>query len=250
MYEAMAPWYDQLFPLSSQQLDFVSGLLKPESQPDILDIGCGTGALAAALTRQGARCTGIDLDEGMIREAKQSRRGPDFRVLNMMEISTAFADRRFDGILCMGNTLVHLPGPKEIGDFLNSASSLVKPRGILILQILNYDHILKKRPQELPALDAGSVRLRRSYRYRDDGVIFTTRLEKRGSSAVDSVDLLDSTDRKGVLSEQSVQLHPLGRGGLEGLLEAAGFSHTSFYGSFSGEPLADDSFPLISVSKR
>ena len=252
MYSAMAPWYDQLFPLSSQQLHFVSETVDPKAGPAILDIGCGTGVLAEALAQKGARVTGIDLDEGMIKEAKRSRNGPKFQVLDMMQIAETFAHREFDAILCMGNTLVHLPGIEEMELFIRAAASLLKTEGVLILQLLNYDHILHRRPEELPPLDGGPVSLHRSYQYLEDGVIFTTRLERKdhGTAKSSLDDPSNGAASSGsLLAEASVRLYPLLRGKLLGLLKAAGFRENRLYGSFSGDPLVEDSFPLIVVSK-
>ena len=38
---------------------------------DILEIGCGTGRFVSSLSKRGYRLTGIDVSEGMLREARQ-----------------------------------------------------------------------------------------------------------------------------------------------------------------------------------
>ncbi len=50
----------------------VVDLLKPQSGERILDIGCGTGQLAAKIAESGAEVTGIDASPEMIGQARQN----------------------------------------------------------------------------------------------------------------------------------------------------------------------------------
>ena len=74
----------------------------------ILDAGCGTGRVAARLTEQGYRTVGVDVDAGMLGEAR--RRHP---LLAWIESDLAdLVPRRFTGVLGSG-----VPEPERSAPF-------------------------------------------------------------------------------------------------------------------------------------
>ena len=66
----------------------------------ILDVGCGTGHLAAELARRGFDTWGTDLSAGMVDYAKQHYNPDRFQVADIERIP--FPDNYFDGIVCLG----------------------------------------------------------------------------------------------------------------------------------------------------
>jgi ubiquinone/menaquinone biosynthesis C-methylase UbiE len=72
--------------------------------PRVLDLGCGTGALAVRLARRGCQVTGIDVSPAMLAQA--ARRAADeglgdrltLRELGIAELDTAFPDAAFDAV--------------------------------------------------------------------------------------------------------------------------------------------------------
>ncbi|NJN20529.1 MAG: methyltransferase domain-containing protein [Leptolyngbya sp. RL_3_1] len=58
----------------------VIALLAPQPGERILDLGCGTGQLTAAIAAQGATVTGIDADAAMVAQAQQQYPELDFAV--------------------------------------------------------------------------------------------------------------------------------------------------------------------------
>lgn len=254
MYRQMARYYEEIFPLSSAQLEFVLSALEAARNREeagdgvlrLLEVGCGTGDLAAALAEKGAEVDGIDLNPEMARRARK-RHGEGgqerlrFYEMDMREISRRFEANSYDGLTCLGNTLVHLSGPEEIEGFIRSAATLLVSGGKLIIQILNYDYLLEKRPVSLPPIETESVRFERHYGYSADSgapggppeITFTTRLQIKAS---------------GELYEDSVELYPLKRAELRGMLLQAGFEEPRFYGGFDGSPMEAESFPLIATA--
>ena len=73
LYKSIADFYDEIFPLKSARLSFVSSLLD-KSALDILDIGCASGELAFALAKKGHQVVGIDLDRDMVELAREKAR--------------------------------------------------------------------------------------------------------------------------------------------------------------------------------
>jgi glycine/sarcosine N-methyltransferase len=114
-----------------------------------LDAGCGTGSTALALAQEGIRTTGIDISDNMIKKAGENapRRG----ISNIEFIASSFEDagrqinRMFDAIFCLGNSLVHIQPGKTLDKSIQSFAKLLNPGGVLIIQLLNYDKIMKNR---------------------------------------------------------------------------------------------------------
>jgi glycine/sarcosine N-methyltransferase len=234
-YQSIAEYYDHIFPTDETQVDFVkTSIPRPHSGKGILDIGCGTGSLAVALGRHGFRVAGIDLDAAMVKQAEDKGRGLpylSFRQLDMRSLSGMFSPSSFDGILCFGNTLVHLKDREEVLGVCRTSKALLKSGGKFLLQILNYDRILVARLPGLPTIENDRVKFQRLYRYNDDGsILFRTVLTVKATDLV---------------VENEVPLYPLGRGEVETMLSEAGFAQIRIYGDFRRVPLMPESLPLV-----
>lgn len=90
-------------------MDTVSFLLEvfaPVAAKRILDLGCGGGQLARALSRHGVEVTGIDAALPAIRAARAAAPDCCFEVASAERLP--FRDRAFDGAVFL-NSLHHLP---------------------------------------------------------------------------------------------------------------------------------------------
>jgi trans-aconitate methyltransferase len=75
LYDAVASY------VSGSSTDLVE-LLAPRPGERVLDLGCGTGTLAARIAATGARVTGIDASAEMIERARELAPDLDFRVID------------------------------------------------------------------------------------------------------------------------------------------------------------------------
>ncbi|MGO1720700.1 MAG: bifunctional 2-polyprenyl-6-hydroxyphenol methylase/3-demethylubiquinol 3-O-methyltransferase UbiG [Luteimonas sp.] len=103
---------------------------------EVLDVGCGGGLLSEALAGEGARVTGIDLAEGLIKVARLHRLESGLEIDYQVKAVEALAAERpgsFDAITCM-EMLEHVPDPAAI---LAACASLLKPGGRLFVSTLN-----------------------------------------------------------------------------------------------------------------
>ncbi|TAJ12510.1 methyltransferase domain-containing protein [Marinilabiliaceae bacterium JC017] len=233
-YNSIADVYDQLFPLNMGQVEFIEksfpGVL---SGVRLIDAGCGTGSLAIMLARRGANVAAFDGDDGMIEKARMKQP----QALNLRfstgDLITKFTDFNagaFDGVLCFGNTLVHLINHAAISGFIGAAAGALKQGGKLWLQIVNYDRVVKEQADSLPTINAGGYGFERKYDYRPDGLIdFNTRLIEAQS---------------GEVIENSVPLLPLRKEELVALLQPY-FSQIAVFGDFKRTPWSDTSFHLV-----
>ena len=164
-YSSISEYYPEIFPYNPAQLQFVKNNAGDLPGKKVLDIGCATGELAFQLSKSGADVTGIDLNEDLLQQANAKKVHPKltFQKGNMVELQNDFQTETFDTVLCFGNTLVHLPSQELISEMLRGVHSVLKPGGLFMLQILNYDYILSEPVTELPLIETENIKFVRHY---------------------------------------------------------------------------------------
>lgn len=103
----------------------------------VLDVGCGTGALAVLLARKGAQVTGIDISPPMLSQATQRVDGEgladrvELKEMGAVDLDTAFLDGSFDTVV---STLVFSElSDDEIDYALAECRRILKPTGQLFI---------------------------------------------------------------------------------------------------------------------
>lgn len=267
MYRKMAKHYDDIFP-AGQKIRFLKRMFEDRPAGHLLDIGCSNGSVAHGLAAEGFRVDAIDLSEAMIAEAERIPAGATcatatstvpsaapsampsampspvpraaVRRMNMLDVARHFPRASFDGLYCIGNTLVHLEDAAMIGRALAAFREVAKPSGRLVVQILDYAHILATRPDSLPRISNEHVDFVRRYRYLDrpEGV----RIEFATTLTV------DPHGEREVFTGSEI-LYPLTLSELESLLDDAGFQVIDRFGSYAGEPYRPEAPTLIVVAE-
>ncbi len=102
----------------------------------ILDGGCGTGRITAALHRMGHRVIGVDRDAGMIGIAEKRYPGPPFLAADLLSLGPdlllkAGGPAEFDVVVLAGNVLVYVaPGSER--DVMATVAGLLVAGGRLV----------------------------------------------------------------------------------------------------------------------
>ncbi|SFS33775.1 class I SAM-dependent methyltransferase [Lutibacter maritimus] len=234
-YQQIAPFYHHIFKINVNQVDFIK-LKIPEHNSTVLDIGCGIGTLSFELANYYKNVLGIDMDAEMIRAASKKKldksKSIQFQQVSMLDLEAFLDENSADGIICFGNTLVHLNSLDEIANFLKQSKGLLKTNGKLLLQIVNYDRIIEKNIKQLPLIENDEIIFERNYSYRKsvNKIDFNTRLTVKATQQI---------------IENSIELLPLLKNELTLLLNNAGFNHCNYYGNFNMESFSIDSPALI-----
>lgn len=239
-YDILVDAYDEVFPLNQQMIQFVEQQFNNKvGGLTMIDAGCGTGSLAIALGRHNVAVNAFDLNEKMIKKAEEKRPqalNVSFRQGSLLNLQTLYPNHRADAVMCMGNTLVHLPYQEAVENFFTQAASMLKEGGNLIVQIVNYDNILKNKPQALPLIETENYHFERLYEYPSENQVrFTTRLT-------------DKKDKGKVLIQHNFLL-PCTKSFLEKALKSH-FKSVKFFGSFDGAPWTKTSFHTIAVAHK
>ena len=137
-YQKLASYYDLLYSDIEYKNDAtkVITLYKQynTSQGEkLLDVACGTGSHLAYL-QSSFECTGIDLNELMIKQAGKKCTECKFHVADMR---TFQVDSKFDVITCMFHSMNHLPTIADLKKTLINFFDHLESGGIVIMEIIH-----------------------------------------------------------------------------------------------------------------
>lgn len=143
-YAAIATWYDVEHDALTEDAECFASLLASEDSPHglVLEIGAGTGRLAAALAVAGHSVTAIEPSAAMReRFARRLAQLPEraARRITLLPGTAAApglaAAPRFDAVLLSQNLLAHLLSPDERHAALTAAFAALRPDGRLLADV-------------------------------------------------------------------------------------------------------------------
>lgn len=234
-YHQLAKVYEHVFPAKGK-IPFLVEHFKGHKR--ILDMGCSDGRVTQGLADHGFSMASADLSETMVAVAKDvSKDGAGFPVdqVDMRHTLTHYGMGSFDGIYCVGNTLVHLLSDQDIQRTLCGFYDTLTAEGTLIIQILNYDKVVSEQVTSLPLIENDHVRFERYYEHLDGMITFSTKLHVKESDSHYEADTL---------------LRPLRKTGLEQMLRTAGFTDLEWFSGYDGRAFDNSRLPLLVVAKK
>ena len=228
--------YDDIFPLKTSAVRLIRN--HTQGTGPVIDVACGSGNEAIDLARSGICSIGIDLNESLISRAKEKsfelQDKSKFYRMNMLDLKDLHVSNA-SVIYCIGNSIVHMSSLSEIRTFLDQVWKALDDDGTLIIQTVNFDHMLDKKVPRLGAIKRTDPKLtfERYYTYKDDGVEFTGVLH---------------TDRG--TSESSTLLLPITANEWKELIKQSAFSSIVIFGDFELNPYRLDSPAFIGIIKK
>ena len=142
-FEAVAgQWWDPDGPLKTLhgmnplRMRFIKDRV-PLAGLRVLDVGCGGGLLAEAMTAEGATVTGIDLAHEALLVARlhaiENGLAVDYRETSAEDLARDGAAGSFDVVTCL-EMLEHVPNPASV---VSACARLVKPGGHVFFSTIN-----------------------------------------------------------------------------------------------------------------
>ena len=150
-YDQIADSYDEMTKLGSR-LDSISKFVRQIKDrynlDSAIDVACGTGRHAVTMSQMGIRATGADMSAAMLQKARAlaKQAGAQTQWINcpMQELSQ-HVNEKFDIVLCLGNSLPHILSQDDLDRTISGFAKVLQPGGVLLIQLLNYHHILKQK---------------------------------------------------------------------------------------------------------
>ncbi len=240
-YTDLSDVYDALFPVSEAQRALFDRLLAEGRVLRVADAGCGSGAQLLPFAAAGSECVGFDPDPALVSRAREKLAPfPRARVAvgGFSDLSRIVTEP-VDLLLCLGNSLVHVP-QEEAARFLLDAAGVLAGGGRVLLQILNYERLLLGKVTSLPLMQAemGAVEFRRSYVWEGDRKVrFQTmlRISEGGQPRI---------------HRNEIPLYPIYPDELWGMLSRAGISGIRFFGDFAGSDFSPESEALVCLAGK
>ncbi|MDH3268137.1 MAG: class I SAM-dependent methyltransferase [Ignavibacteria bacterium] len=148
-YNELASEYDQMIAFK-KAIENKKRLLKNLITPEMkyaADLGCGSGVDSIALTSLGLKVTAFDPSAEMLEVAKENIIKEKAKVTLHNQFADSISedfDEQFDLVVSLGNTFANI-GSEQLIKSLQRCKQILKPQGILLIQILNYDKILNEK---------------------------------------------------------------------------------------------------------
>lgn len=220
-YNSASDFYDEMISFSSlinKRKEWFRTIV-PKDIKKAADIGCGSGLDTIALSQLGLQVTGFDISERMITQAMKNAEAnnvhPDFERSEIHRINTNYHDQ-FDLVTSLGNTLANV-NPAKLPASLNKIKHLMTPGGIFVLQILNYQSILKHKERIVNIKTAGDNTFIRFYDFYPDHLDFNI--------------LSYETERPESRNIITTTIYPLMPSVLSRMLRETGFKKIKMFGS-------------------
>ena len=240
MYDQFASDYDRFVNWKNRlafEIPFIDNLLQGtkslKGEPiRVLDAACGTGMHVLALAKAGYDVSGADISCEMVEKARENaateKLNIRFENAGFGALAQNFGEKKFNAILCLGNSLPHLLSLTDLQEALNDFAACLRPNGLLLIQNRNFDAVVctKDRwmePQEHQEGDREWL-FQRFYDFNPDGTI-----------QFNIVKLTRTAQNPWEARVLSSVLRPLLQQELVGALTMAGFSTIRSYGSMGGE---------------
>lgn len=159
-YDAIADFYPLFYKDWDIKLEreglTLRSIFRNKGVETVLDVGCGPGTQSIPLAKLGFDVTGVDPSCGLLEKAKRNAQshGVSIRWQQGDFLSlTDSVDGPFDAVVCKGNSLPHLLTDDEIELAIQSFYRLLRPGGVMVIGLRDFDAMLSHRPRFLPGLD-------------------------------------------------------------------------------------------------
>ena len=225
-FDELSIQYDSMIPFEKaikRKEELFKNLLKDFSKT-IADIGCGTGSDSLALASLGYRVTSFDPSAQMLSKAKlnSERNGLnlDFYQFGASQIPDDF-NGNYEVVISVGNSFANIP-TDEFESSVFKCFSLLKEKGELYIQILNYKKILLEKKRIVSITSSEEKYFVRYYDFNENQILFN----------ILQFDKMKPADHRLI----STKIYPYSADDFTSALKKAGFKIINYYGSFSFTP--------------
>lgn len=226
-YDSLASRYDRMTGLPSRlerEMEVLRPIVREFNIASALDAGAGTGVTALCLARLNVLTTAVDISDEMITLLREHARAMDLKinaVVSDLLKAHSIIEGVVDAVFCLGNTLSHFRQPDQLGAVLHEFRALLRPKGLLVVQVLNFQRF--GATGSLPVIERNNI----VRRYSRTGGNVSLRISEQGGGGRQPL-------------EQALTMHPIHSQLLAQLLEIAGFVGVQVYGDLQRTPFDEN----------
>lgn len=247
-YRRFAAYYGLEYAAYAADLEFYEQFALQAGGP-VLELGCGSGRVLAALADTGLELTGIDTSPAMLEIARRML-GTRVRLIQCGMESVAgcgeLPNDHYWMVFSAINTFLHLPDPGSQLRTLEGLRRVVVQGGILLLDLM------VPEPHYLAGIDGRVVHeLSTTLPNGDRLDKWAVRTHDLATQTIDTTVFFDTTDAtSGVVTRVSDRYltRYIHRFELDHLLERAGWRLISLYGSYDLSPFTSESERMIALA--
>jgi glycine/sarcosine N-methyltransferase len=192
---------------------------------DVLDCACGIGTQAIGLARRGYRVHGTDISARSLararREAQRLGAVVSFGLADFRDLAPVPDD--FDVVIACDNALPHLLDDAELTRALRAMRAKLRPGGLVVVSVRDYDRALRERPALAPPLLIPGPPRRLFVRFHDweppPSPLYTVRFFV----------LTEMPDGRWTLDQHATRYRAIGSQALTRLAQAAGFAAVTWH---------------------
>jgi ubiquinone/menaquinone biosynthesis C-methylase UbiE len=236
-YDAMTRFHERM----PREIEMLKGWVERYHWSSVADVACGTGIHAIILANLGLRVVGADPSEAMLAQARihAEEFGAQLSwIRTPMEHARQHIKDEYDAVICLGNSLPHLLISESFQAAVKNFYRLLKPEGIVVIQLLNYHRILAEQKRIIGIHRQEATEFIRFYDFLPDNIRF-------------NILTIQWQDGKATHTLKSTPLYPYQRHEIEQMLSQQGFGECEYYGDMYFHPFEADVSPnLVVVGKK
>lgn len=184
-YDLLSADYDLMINFDAaleRRKELLNNFIQPGSG-DAADLGCGSGLDSITLVKLGYNVTGFDISESMIIKSKENAEKSgtkiEFYSTPIDKINKRFYNK-FSIALSLGNSLANI-NEIHLAKSLSKIYSILQPGGRILIQILNYNRIIKEKERIVGITENGDYTFVRFYDFIGTGLLFNIlRFNRKG----------------------------------------------------------------------
>ncbi|MBX9669843.1 MAG: class I SAM-dependent methyltransferase [Candidatus Obscuribacterales bacterium] len=229
-------WRQAVPPVETEkEVQFLVDCLKVKPGSRLLDVPCGNGRHALALSKLGFNVTGIDISSEFIDEAleasTQAGAKVDFICEDMRNLPI---DVAFDGAFCFGNSFGYF---EQVGceEFLEACSRSLRAGSRFLIDTGLVAEVLIPNFREVETFDAGDIKMSIQNRYHAESSCLETHFR---------------FEHKGKIEERHALHFVFTTGEINRMLARNGFRLVSMYSSPDGEEFKLGAKRLLLLSEK
>ena len=140
-YNTRAQCYDEFNEENSKAVNaLLEKILKTHHVSTVLDLTCGTGTQVFWLTEAGFKVMGSDINEKMLKIAKQKARQKNVKIKLLRGDCRNIYLGEFDAVITIFNAIGHLT-QKDFQETIENVNRNLKTGGLYIFDIFNSDYL-------------------------------------------------------------------------------------------------------------